>query len=402
MTHPDHTPEISTRPADCLDVIVIGAGQAGLALGWHLTQQQARYVIVDGAPALGHSWRSRWDSLRLFSPAEYDSLPGMDFPAGPGTYPSKDQVADYLAEYAERFHLPVLLSHRVTRLTRDPETEVFTVHTGQGPLRARQVVVATGPFQKPHLPDLANGLDGQVTQLHSARYRNPGQLPAGPVLVVGAGNSGLQIAEELATHPGLGGTATREVHLAVGATLPQLPQRLLGRDLFWWLTKTGAINKPATSLVARRMRARGDLVIGTSRARVAELGVTLRPRVSTATGASVEFADGSRLAPASIVWATGFVPDYTWIDVPDVIVDDANPGGVRHRRGVTGTPGLYFLGLAWQHTRGSALLGFVRHDAAWLANQIHAHRPHGSRNTRARRVTDQATTQQPTSDQATN
>ena len=388
MTHPDHTPEISTRPADCLDVIVIGAGQAGLALGWHLTQQQARYVIVDGAPALGHSWRSRWDSLRLFSPARYDSLPGMDFPASADTYPTKDQVADYLAEYAERFHLPVLLGHRVTRLTRDPDTKVFTVHTGHGPLRARQVVVATGPFQKPHLPELANGLNGQVTQVHSAHYRNPGQLPAGPVLVVGAGNSGLQIAEELATHPGPGGTAKREVHLAVGATLPQLPQRLLGRDLFWWLTKTGAIYKPATSWVARRMRARGDLVIGTSRARAADLGVTLRPRVSTATGASVEFADGSRLTPASIVWATGFVPDYTWIDVPDVIVDAAKPVDVRHERGVTGTPGLYFLGLPWQHSRGSALLGFVRHDAAWLADHIRAHRPRAARGTHAQQAVD--------------
>jgi putative flavoprotein involved in K+ transport len=276
------------------------------------------------------------------------------------------------------------------------------VHTGQGPLRARQVVVATGPFQKPHLPELANGLNGQVTQVHSARYRNPDQLPAGPVLVVGAGNSGLQIAEELATHPDPSGTAAREVHLAVGATLPQLPQRLLGRDLFWWLTKTGAINKPATSLVARRMRARGDLVIGTSRARVAELGVTLRPRVSTATGASVEFADGSRLTPASIVWATGFVTDYTWIDVPDVIVDAARPGGVRHQRGVTGTPGLYFLGLPWQHTRGSALLGFVRHDAAWLADHMRAHRPRAARNTHARQAIDLKASYQQGGDQATN
>jgi putative flavoprotein involved in K+ transport len=324
----------------------------------------------------------------------------MDFPARPDTYPTKDQVADYLAEYAERFQLPVLLGHRVTRLTRHPDSGVFTVHTGQGPLRARQVVVATGPFQKPDLPGVASDLDGQVTQVHSARYRNPGQLPAGPVLVVGAGNSGLQIAEELATHPGPNGAVPREVHLAVGAPLAQLPQRVLGRDLFWWLTKTGAIDKPATSLLVRRMQARGDMVIGTSRARVANLGVTLRPRVTAATGASVEFADGSHLSPSSVVWATGFVSDYTWIDVPGVTLHDTAPGGVRHQRGVTDAPGLFFLGLPWQHTRGSALLGFVRHDAAWLADQMRGQRAHGGRGVRSRQATDQATSNQHSVDRA--
>ena len=384
--NPGHadTPVDARKEQDALDVIVIGAGQAGLAVAWHLTQQHARFVVLDAAPQLGHSWRTRWDSLRLFSPAQYDSLPGMDFPAARDTYPGKDDVADYLAGYAEQFQLPILLGHRVTRLQHHPTTNgqppVFTVHTSHGPLRARQVVVATGAFQKPHRPSLADALDDRVVQVHSAHYRNPDQLPPGPVLVVGAGNSGLQIAEELATHPTPAGNdikdgdPERPVHLAVGTTPPQLPQRFAGRDLFWWLSKTGAIHKPATSLLARRMRARGDVVIGTNLSRVRSLGVTARSRVTGAGPTGVEFADGTRLAPASVIWSTGFTADYTWMDVPGVITDTPRGGTVIHKRGVTAVPGLYFIGLPWQHSRGSALLGFVRHDASWLAERLYAHR----------------------------
>jgi putative flavoprotein involved in K+ transport len=351
-------------PSDTLDVVVIGAGQAGLALGYHLTRKRSRFVIVDGADALGQSWRSRWDSLRLFSSAQYDGVPGMRFPAAPDSYPTKDQVADYLTAYADRFHLPVLLGHQVTGLTREPATG-FTVRTSQGPLRARQVVVATGAFQRPHVPDVAGRFAGEVLQVHSAHYRNPGQLPAGPVLVVGAGNSGLQIAEELAA-------SNRAVHLAVGSKLAQVPQRFLGRDLFWWLTRTGAINKTSTSLLARRMRARGDLVIGTSVDRVARRGVTVHPRLVDAGAEGAVFGDGSSLAVSAVVWATGFRPDYPWLEVPGALDDAGRPV---HTRGVSPVDGLYFLGLPWQHTRGSALLGFVRHDAAWIAEQIQAGSP---------------------------
>jgi putative flavoprotein involved in K+ transport len=364
---------------DALDVVVIGAGQSGLAIGWHLARQQRRFVIVDGAPEIGHVWRSRWDSLRLFSPAQYDGLPGMDFPAAPDTYPGKDDVASYLASYADRFALPVLLGHRVTRLTHHPGAARarFTVHTRQGPLRAHQVVVATGPFQQPLLPELAADLGDDVVQVHSTQYRNPGQLPEGPVLVVGGGNSGLQIAEDLVTHARFArGTGpdgvSSQVHLGVGSTPSQLPQRFLGRDLFWWLTRSGLIHRPATSQVGRRFRARGEVVIGTSQDRVAALGVHVRPRVVEAGPRVVGFADGSRIAPAAVVWATGFDRDYAWIDVPGVLPDPSRSGTVAHQRGVTDVTGLYFLGLPWQHTRGSALLGFVRHDAAWIADRIAA------------------------------
>jgi putative flavoprotein involved in K+ transport len=341
---------------DCLDVIVIGAGQAGLAIGWHLRRQDVRFLILDGAHEIGHSWRTRWDSLRLFSPAQYDNLPGMDFPAPADSYPTKDQVADYLSAYAQEFELPVLLSCTVARLERHAGR--FLVHTSQGTLQTRQVVVATGPFQRPVIPAVAAGLPPEVVQLHSADYRNPAQLPDAPVVVVGAGNSGLQIAAELA--------ASREVSVAIGAESLHLPQRVLGRDLFWWLTRLGVITRPADSFLARRMRSRGDLVIGSSTKALVRAGVRLRPRVVSASADGLTYADGTTGHAGAVVWATGFRNDYSWIDVPGLVRD----GRVEHKRGVTEIPGLYFLGLPWQHPRGSALLGFVRHDAAWLADQL--------------------------------
>ena len=254
---------------DALDVLVIGAGQAGLATAYHLQRHGLRFLVVDAAPAIGHAWRSRWDSLRLFSPAQYDGLPGLAFPAPADTYPTKDEVADYLETYATRFDLPVLLGCAVRRLERVDGR--FAVHTSQGTLMAHQVVVATGPFQTPALP--AVDLPAHITQLHSAAYRTPADLPPGPVLVVGAGNSGRQIALELA--------ATHDVTLAIGTEPLQLPQRILGRDLFWWLTRLGVLTKTSDSLLARRMRARGDLVIGTP---VRDLRRAGEPRSEPDTG----------------------------------------------------------------------------------------------------------------------
>jgi putative flavoprotein involved in K+ transport len=197
-----------------------------------------------------------------------------------------------------------------------------------------------------------------VTQLHSADYRNPRSLADEPVLVVGGGNSGLQIAEELA--------ATRRVDVSIGEKAPMLPQRLLGRDLFWWLTRLGFMRVNTTTGLGRRLRARGEFVIGTSRRRLRQSGVRFRPRLIAAEGRTARFADGSSLDVGQVIWATGYRPDYSWISVPGVEAS----GGVMHRRGVSQVPGLYFLGLSWQYTRGSALLGFVGPDAAYLAEQI--------------------------------
>jgi putative flavoprotein involved in K+ transport len=328
-------------------------------MAWHLARQHLRFVVLEAGPEPGHTWRSRWDSLTLFTPAQYDALPGMPFPGPPGTYPTKEQVAGYLNAYAAEFGLPVRLNTRVTTLIRTAEG--FEARTDDGVVRARQVVVATGPFQVPYVPPAAQQLDGSVTQLHSAGYRNPRALPSGPALVIGGGNSGFQIAEELAA-------AGRPVDLSIGAKLPVLPQRFAGRDLFWWLTRLGLMRVSLESRLGRRMSSR-DFIVGSSRQRLKAAGVRFRPGVAGAGERTVGFTDGTGLDVSLVIWATGYRSDYSWINIPGVIGE----GKLVHRRGVTDVPGLYFAGLSWQHTRGSALLGFVHDDTAHLAGRIAAH-----------------------------
>lgn len=340
-----------------LDVLVIGAGQAGLAMGRALVQQALDFLIVDAAGEIGESWRSRWDSLVLFTPAQYDSLPGMPFPAAPDTYPTKDDVADYLAAYAERFTLPVRLNAPITGVRRQNGHYVATI--GGETVEAERIVVATGPFQTPFIPALASRADGSVTQLHSAAYRRPADMPTGPVLVVGGANSGCQIARELA--------GTHRVHLALGDRVPALPQRLLSKDLWWWGSKMGLSSLTIESRVGRRLSQRDPVIGAGPRALARRHGVLLHPRVESVAGSKVRFADGDSVEPEGIVWATGFREAYQWIQVPGVLDEAGKPV---HRRGVTSAGGFYFVGLSWLWTRGSALLGWVGQDAAYLASHI--------------------------------
>ena len=339
------------------DTIVIGGGQAGLAMGWHLARRGRDFLILDAAPRVGDAWRSRWDSLTLFTPARYDALPGMAFPAEPDHLPGKDEAADYVERYAYVFGLPVRTGEPVLAVRRVADGSGFEVVSARATYHAGRVVVATGPFQKPALSRAAQRLAPDVVQLHSSAYRGPGALPSGPVLVVGGGNSGLQIAAELAQ--------SRPTWLAVGTRLPRLPARVLGRSVFAWLEGSGAMRVSVDTALGRRMSAR-DFLIGGSLREVAARGVRLAGRVVDAHGSRVTTADGQDVEPAAVVWATGFAPDYRYLDLP--VLDGA--GRPVHRRGVTAVPGLYLLGLPWQHTRGSALLGWVGRDAAWLAERI--------------------------------
>jgi putative flavoprotein involved in K+ transport len=267
-------------------------------------------------------------------------------------------VIAYLERYAETFELPVQLSSDVRRLTHVNGS--FRLDVGGEPVDAGQVVVATGPFQVPYVPELASGLGPEVTQMHSTGYRSPADVPGRTVLVVGGGNTGFQIAEEL--------SKTQAVHLSVGSRQTPLPQRVLGRDLFWWLTRTRLLSTTVESRLGQRLRYR-DTLIGSSPRGLRRHGVVLRPRTLDASDRTVRFEDETELGVDAVVWATGYRPDFRWIDLP-VFDDD---GRIHHRRGVTDVPGLYFLGLTWLYTRGSALLGWVQDDAEHIAARIDEH-----------------------------
>jgi len=342
---------------DRVDVVVIGAGQAGLAVGHFLARRRRHFVILEAGPAVGAAWRDRWESLVLFTPRRYDALPAVALPGDPDGYPTRDEVVDYLETYASTFELPVELNSRVRSLTA--QDGVFVVELDTRSIQSAQVVVATGPFQVPNIPSLADDLGSDVFQTDSVSYRQPSDIPEGTVVVVGGGNTGFQIAKELSD--------SHEVHLAIGSRQTPLPQKLLGRDLFWWLTKLGLLSKTIDSRLGRRAQGR-DTLIGSSPRDLKRHGVAVKPRVVGASGRTVTFADGSELDPSAVVWATGYRPDHSWIALP--VFDPT--GRVRHRRGVTEVPGLYFLGLSWQHTRGSALLGWVKDDAEFIARQIDA------------------------------
>src|SRR5215207_772904 len=325
------------------DTIVIGAGQAGLAVAQQLAERDADFVILSAESRVGDNWRRRWDSLRLFTPAAYSGLPGMPFPAPPTHLADKDEVADYLERYAERFDLPVRSGTRAESLAHDGER--WILRTSRGTLEADNVIVATGPFQRPKVPAAASLLDQGIHQLHSTGYRSPFDLPDGPVLVVGAGNSGAQIALELARY--------RQVWLA-GRDTGHLPRRLLGRDLFDWIWPV-MTRATADTHLGRRLRdgARrgGDALIGIPEREIAAAGVRRVGRLEEERG-GLPVCGGEVIEPRVVVWCTGFAPDYRWIDLP-VLGDYGYP---RQRRGVaTDVPGLYFLGLRFQHRMTSSL-----------------------------------------------
>ncbi len=364
---PDGPPLTSEHRPERFDVVVVGAGQAGLVMGYLLARQGRRFAILEAADSIGAAWRTRWDSLLLFTPRRYSALARLAFPGDPDGYPTRDEVIAYLEQYAATFELPVELNSEVRPLTQ--EDGRFVVGLEDRRLEADQVVVATGPFQVPNVPALSGRLAPDLFQTHSTGYMRPSDVPEGRVLVVGGGNTGYQIAQELA--------ATRTVTLAVGSRQTPLPQRFLGRDLFWWLTKTGLIEKTVETRIGQRLQHRDTLIGSSPRELRKRYGVALKPRLVDAEGRTVRFEDGSGLDVDAVIWATGYRSDYSWIEFP---VHDQY-GHVCHRRGVTDVAGLYFLGLSWQYTRGSALIGWVKDDAEFIAAHI------ASQSERARRAT---------------
>ena len=350
-----------------IDTMIVGGGQAGLASAYHLQRQGRACVVLEANPRVGDSWRKRWDSLRVFTPARYDGLPGWRFPAPGWSYPTKDEVADYLEAYAVRFDIDVRTGTRVHALTR--EGDRFVIASGRAGYEADNVIVACGGYQAPRIPSFADELDPAIRQLHSSAYRNPAQLADGAVLVVGAGNSGAEIAVEAAAHheTWLSGRDVGQEPVRAGG----LMDRLFTPPFWFLLSHVLTVD----TRIGRRMRGelshRGLPLARVRRKDLAAAGVRRVPRVVGVEDGAPLLEDGSTLHPTTVVWCTGFRNDFSWIDVP--IFDDE--GLPQHERGVVpAVPGLYFVGLFFMVTAASSLIGGVDRDAAIIAGHIATHR----------------------------
>jgi putative flavoprotein involved in K+ transport len=350
------------------ETVIVGGGQAGLAVGYHLARRGRRFVILDADRRVGDAWRRRWDSLRLFTPARYDGLPGMPFPAPAWSYPGKEQVADYLEAYAAAFDLPVRSGVRVDRLSRDGDR--YLLAAGDRRFHADHVVVASGAYQRPRIPAFAAELDPGILQLDPNRYRNPAQLPAGGVLVVGAGNSGAEIAFELShTHPTwLSGPDTGHIPVRTGSRW----DRLLTPPVWWVASRVLTVRTP----IGRKLRPKALVTTAPlERVRPKELAAAGVQRVPRTVGVRDGFPllEGGRvLDAATVLWCTGFRPDFTWIDLP---VFDHDGAPAHHRGVVESQSGLYVLGLWFLSAFTSSLLGGVGSDADHIAEQITTRSP---------------------------
>jgi putative flavoprotein involved in K+ transport len=355
------------RDTERIDTIVIGGGQAGLSAGYHLARRRLPFAILDADRRIGDHWRDRWDSLRLYSPARYDSLPGMRFPAPSSHWPTGREMGDYLEAYASRFDLPVRSGTEVERV--EPDDDGFIVSTGDGRrLAARQVIIATGPFRRPHVPPFAADLDPSIRQLHSHGYRNPDQLRAGPVLVVGLSHSGADIAFEAAN-------AGHRTVLS-GRAHGQLPIRVTDskRAMLGWPVVEFVFGHVLTirTPMGRRMRptvrkSGGPLL----RIRLGDLdraGVERHDaKTAGVQGGRPRLADDTVLDVANVIWATGYRPDYDFISAP-VVGEDGWP---IEERGVSpNVPGLYFLGVPFQYAFSSMLVAGAGRDAAHVVEAV--------------------------------
>ena len=349
------------------DVIVIGGGQAGLSVGYHLSRRGVRFVILDAQARIGDVWRKRWDSLRLFSPARHDGLDGMPFPAPATSCPTKDEMADYLEAYAAHFELPVLTGVTVNRLSR--VGDYFVVEAGARRFEAAQVVVAMSDYQRPHIPEFARQLDPGIVQLHSGDYKNPAQLREGGVLLVGAGNSGAELAMELGPRHRVWMSGRHPGHVPFrfdSFLAKHLLIRLVFRLVFHRLL---SMKTP----IGRKARARGHTMgvplIRQKPKQLAAAGVTRAPRTIGVRDGRPLLDDGRTLDVANVIWCTGFRGSFPWIDLP--IFDDK--GSPRHDAGVvTEVPGLYFVGLHFLYALSSSMIHGVGRDAARISDAVAA------------------------------
>jgi len=341
------------------EVVIIGAGQAGLATGFYLQKHKINFVIVDALDGVGGSWATRWDSLVLFTPSQFNSLPGYSFRGEKGKYPSRMEIAEYLSEYARKHNLPVYLKRKVRTLHY--VYFKYEISTNEEVFSADNVVVATGAHQAPKIPSFGAKLNSKILHLHSSRYLNPSQIPPGKVLVVGAGASGVQIAIDLAK--------THEVFLAGKPTvrIPDFVFRYFGRAYWWFIQNFVTVNTPLGRKARPKVLRGGGPLVNVSIEDVVAAGVKQMPRVTDVEGGQPRFEDGSVIAVDSIIWATGFEPDFSWIkmDLP------YEQGWPKTDRGILEEhEGLYFVGMLFQFGITSGVIGGVGRDAQYVARHI--------------------------------
>jgi putative flavoprotein involved in K+ transport len=352
------------------ETVIIGGGQAGLAVAYHLKRRGYGCIVLERGNRIGDSWRTRWDSLRLYSPASRDGLPGMPFPAPRTSYPTAAEMGDFLEAYAARHELPVRTEVTVTSVTRPDGT--YVVDTAEGSFHATNVVIANGVFRLPRIAAFADQLDPRLTQLHSSDYRNPSQLQAGPVLVVGASHSGSDIAFEAAA-------AGHDVVLC-GPDTGQLPApietrrgRMLFRALFAVGTHMLTVDTPFGRRVRPGIRHGGGPLLRYRRKELAAAGVErVLARASGVEAGRPALDDGRVVDVNNVIWCTGFRPDYSWIQVPIEMGADGYP--VQYRGQMAGCPGLYVVGLPFQHSFTSMLIAGMARDAERVAQHIATHR----------------------------
>ncbi|HSL46128.1 MAG TPA: NAD(P)/FAD-dependent oxidoreductase [Anaerolineales bacterium] len=341
------------------DILIIGAGQAGLAIAYHLKQTPLSFQLVDGNARVGNSWRKRYDSLTLFTPRSLSGLPGLALRGDADGYASRDEFADYLENYAKYFGFPIELNTKIKRLERLNGHFCATRFDGQE-MEARAVVLANGAYQKPVVPSIANDLPGEVSQFSPASYRNPSQIPSGNVVVVGDGATGRDIASELA--------ASHRVYLATGRPRRLMPERIVGVSMWKWLDVLGLLTAPVESFFGKKMR---DMDSFPNRDRdlaaLRRKGIQIMPKLTAANGNTVTFQNGAQAAVNSVIWATGYRDDSEWVHIPEV---KDTQGNFVHQRGIAPIRNFYFIGRPWQMTTGSARIYGVSKDAQFITNEL--------------------------------
>ena len=342
-------------------ILVIGAGQAGLAAGYHLRRAGLSYIIVDGSNRVGDVWRNRYDSQTLFTTRQFSVLPGMQIPGNRDGYADRDEFAEYLESYVRHFELPVKLGAHVSRLAKSADGFEAMLSNGDI-ISATEVIIATGAFQVPIVPPISAELGYEVLQLTAATFRNCNQLPDGPVLVVGDGASGRDIAIE--------SRKRQPVFLSVGKPRKLLPEHILGKSIWWWLNLVGALEAPATSFRGRMVRKTDAFPDRNLRDEVLQKrGIRLMSRLVGAEADVVKFSDGKVVQIRTVIWAVGYRDETDWVDIKGAV--DAKTGFL-HTEGVSPVKGLYFVGRPWQRGRSSALIMGAGPDAASVIRKLMA------------------------------